>query len=601
VTGQADAQVMLEQLDQANVFLIQLDSRRHWYRYHYLFRDFLRERLGRAMGPDDLALLHRRASAWFEQHGLVSEAIDHALSARAWEDAMRCLVPIMEDQRFYEYFLDWPRWLEALPDAALQADADLCLGLARILILNGHVEAADRPMDLAEAVWQAAGNQPKIGEVLSQRGLALVMKREHSRAMQLAQEALARLPADAAEQRGGASYVLGYSMLSLGHVGHAADLLAATHSALQGASNMLLLLGTATGMARAAQLQGQLQRAATVYQDVIRRSGDATHQQQPMVYFFLGRIYYEWNDLASAERMIQEGIAAGQRTGRGRYWPSAYAALAWVRWARGDVTQTSFMMEQALASAQLFDSPPNIAEAETRQAGLWLAQGDLPAAMRWLAARALNVDDEITYERQAEYLMLARIRIAQEQRAAGSADMDAVVRLLGRLLRAAEADERLSDRILILALTALAHAARRDQHQALASLAAALALAEPEGYIRTFVDEGAPVRALLMALRDRQPAFELGERRMVYIDRLLEAFPHTAPSTQSPSAASNLLSERERAVLQLLAGGHSVQEIAARLVISAHTARTHIKNIYVKLDAHNRVEALEHARALQLL
>src|SRR5262249_52303511 len=159
----------------------------------------------------------------------------------------------------------------------------------------------------------------------------------------------------------------------------------------------------------------------------------------------------------------------------GRYWPSAYAALAWVRWARGDVTQTTFLMEQALASARLLDSPRSIAEVQARQAGLWLAQGDLAAARRRVARGPSHGHDEVPYERQADYLLLARIRIAQEQQAPGSVDLTALVRLLDRLLEAAEADERMSDRIVILALLALAYAVGRDPHQARAPLAAALA------------------------------------------------------------------------------------------------------------------------------
>ena len=325
------------------------------------------------------------------------------------------------------------------------------------------------------------------------------------------------------------------------------------------------------------------------------------HREQPAAYFYLGRIYYEGNDLPSAEHALHEGIAIGQRTGRGRYWPSAYAALAWVGWARGDVTQTSSLMEQALAAARLLDSPPAIAETETRQAGLWLAQGDLAATGRWLARRQINVDDEVPYEQQADYLLLARIRIAQEQQAPGSIDMAAIVRLLDRLREAAEADERLSDRILILVLLALAHAVGRDPHQALAPLLAALELAEPEGYIRTFVDEGAPMRTLLLSQRARLLGSDAPNPQLAYIDRLLDAFPQDVLAVPTASTSSQLLSDRERAVLELLATGRSVQEIAAVLVISAHTARTHVKNIYAKLDTHNRVEAIERARALNLL
>jgi LuxR family maltose regulon positive regulatory protein len=601
VTGQDDAQAELVQLDQANLFLMPLDMRRRWYRYHPLFRDFLRAHLERAVEAAERARLYRRASAWFELAGLTGEAIDYALQAHDWNDALRCLAPLMADQQFYEYFLDWPRWLAALPDAALQANPDLCLRLARILILIGHIEAAERPFRLAEAVWRVADDQLNLGQLLGYRAVALALKQDLSHAMALAQQALAILPADAAEQRGVASYVLGYSTLWLGQADRAADWLSAVHVSLQNSNDMLLVQAVAAGIARALQLQGQLQRAATLYQDVIRRAGAATHLEQPVVYFFLGRLYYEWNNLSSAEHALREGIAVGQRTGRGRLWPSCYAALAWVRWAGGDVTQTTTMMEQALATARLLNRPSIIAEVEARQAGLWLAQGDLPAAVRWLAKRALGVDDQFIYEQQAEYLLLARIRITQEREAPGNIDLDGVIRLLERLLQMAEADQRMVDRIVMLALLALAHAARRDSKEAQATLATALALAEPEGYIRTFVDEGAAMRSLLATQRAQIRASDVGARLGAYIDTLLDAFSPAMSSLPLSSPPPALLSERERTVLRLLARGHSVQKIASDLIISVHTARAHVKNIYAKLDAHNRVEAIERAHTLNLL
>jgi LuxR family transcriptional regulator, maltose regulon positive regulatory protein len=197
--------------------------------------------------------------------------------------------------------------------------------------------------------------------------------------------------------------------------------------------------------------------------------------------------------------------------------------------------------------------------------------------------------------------MLARIRIAQEWQAPGSADLDAVVRLLDRLFQMAEADERVSDQILILALLALAHAARSKPNQALASLGVALTLAEPEGYIRTFVDEGLPMRSLLVHQCAQLSHSEYDTRLRRYIDQVLQAFSSADGADLPASGVPSLLSERERTILQLLADGRSIYEIASLLIISVHTARTHVKHIYAKLEAHNRVQALEYARALQLL
>ena len=197
--------------------------------------------------------------------------------------------------------------------------------------------------------------------------------------------------------------------------------------------------------------------------------------------------------------------------------------------------------------------------------------------------------------------MHARICIAQAQQAPGSVDLNAVMHQLNQLLQLAEADQRLADRITILALLALAHAVAGDSTQTMQILVAAIRLAAPAGYIRTFVDEGAPMRALLQALRGQLPAVEPDERLQAYVARLLDAFQQNAPATPITPASTSPLSEREHAVLELIAEGRSISEIAATLVISVHTARTHVKNIYTKLDAHNRVQAIDRARILQLL
>ncbi|MEO7908367.1 MAG: LuxR C-terminal-related transcriptional regulator, partial [Roseiflexaceae bacterium] len=608
VTERNDAQMLLQDLEQANLFLIRLDSNRRWYRYHHLFRDFLRELLERTLAPADRAALYRGASAWFGQQGLVDEAIGYALSGQAWDDALRCMTPLMASQRFYEYYLDWPRWLAALPDSALAAEPDLCRRLAWILIFTGHIEAADRPLALAEAAWRSAGNQAKVGELLGLRAIAWGWKGDFPRAIQVAQQALALLPADAVERQGVPAYVLGASDLELGHIGPATDWLiaasAVTQSELvvaQNPSGIFLALATSASLARAYQLRGDLQQAAELYRDVIERMGSATYLQVPSALIYLGSLYYEWNDLVEAERMLREGLAIAERIGRARYWSEAWGILARVLLAGGDALQAQAMAEHALGVARSLDNPPDIADADVLQGWLWLAQGDLVAARRWLHTHALPINHGLPYTHQMEYLMHARICIAQARQAPGSVDLSTIVHQLNQLLQLAEADQRMADQITILALVALAHAAEGESTQTLPILAAAITLGASEGYIRTFVDEGAPMRALLQALRGQLPTIEHDQRHLAYADRLLGSFPAEVSASPSLTPTPTLLSERELAVLQLIAEGQSISEIAATLVISAHTARTHVKNIYLKLESHNRVQALSRARALQLL
>ncbi|MEP7191207.1 MAG: LuxR C-terminal-related transcriptional regulator, partial [Roseiflexaceae bacterium] len=500
--------------------------------------------------------------------------------------------------------LDWPRWLAALPDAPLVAEPDLCRRLAWILIFTGHLEAADRPLSLAETTWRSAGNQEKVGELLGLRAITWGWKGDFPRAIQVAQQALALLPADAVERQGVPAYVLGASDLHLGHIGSATDWLLAASAATQRDSNgahnpseFFLSLATTASLAHAYQMRGDLQHAAALHRDVIQHMGSATYLQVPSALIYLGALCYEWNDLAEAERMLREGIAVAERIGRARYWSEAWAMLAQVLLAGGDALQAQAMAAHALVVARALDNPRDIAEADVLQGRLWLAQGDLAAVLRWLHTRALPIDRPLSYPDQAQYLMYARIRIAQAQQPPGSVDLHAIGYQLNQLLQLAETDQRMADRIAILALLALMHAVEGDSTQPLQILAAAIRLAAPEGYIRTFVDEGAPMCALLQSLRGQLPAIAPDDRLPAYLDRLLGSFPAEISASPGPTPTLTRLSEREHVVLQLLAEGRSISEIAATLIISAHTARTHVKNIYTKLDAHNRVQALDRARA----
>jgi LuxR family transcriptional regulator, maltose regulon positive regulatory protein len=601
VTLQDDAQAVLEGLEQANLFLIRLDASRYWYRFHHLFRDFLRVHLERAVSEAERARLYHRASAWFEQQGFVGEAVDYALQAGAWADALRCMTPLMTSERLYEYYLDWPRWLTVLPDDALQEVPDMCLRLGWILTFLGHAEAAERPLALAEAVWNAAGDQPKVGAVLCWRSATLFYRRDFAPAHQMVQQALARLPADAHELRAISSLILGLCDLESGHVGSAMGPLRFAHDTLQHSSDMFFAFSAAYALARAYQLQGKLRRSAISYQALILRAGRMLHRQGPAPYVYLGMVLYEWNDLPAAERTLNEGISVGQQTGRGRYWPLLYAVRAQVLAAQGSAAQATRSMEQALVLSRLLDSERDVAEVQAQQARLWQTQGDAQEAEGWLAAHAPAIEKELKFEHLSVYLTMARIAIAQERQQPGSGDMYGVLRILDQLLQAALSDERRRDAVEILVVMSLAYAARHELERACEALSRALVLAEPEGYVRTFVDEGTSMRTLLMMQREQPPTNEAGKRERQYIDRLLDAFPQDSRPTPIASTGSIILSDREHAVLRLLAAGRAISEIAAQLIISPHTARTHVKNIYAKLDVHSRVQAVERARSLQLL
>jgi LuxR family maltose regulon positive regulatory protein len=600
VTGQDGAQLMLETVSRTNLFLVGLDSQRMWYRYHPLFRDFLSQRLEQTTAVSERALLHRRASAWFEQQGLIGEAVEHALSAEAWDDALRCLTPLMANERMYEYYLDWPRWVALFPAAVLQRDPKRGLRLAWVLMRTGEVAAANRLLQLMEDE-HATGDQVTAGLAVGIRALAHSFQGDIAQTEHLARQALITLPLDAAEERAIALYALGMSELQHGHVAPALEQLTAASIAARDSSEPFLSLGTVAGLASAYRLQGELHQAATLYRDVLRSAGDMTYRQLPMAAVGLGLVCYEWNDLGAAETQLWQGLASARRVGRERYWSRAYTALARVTQARGDTGEARSLIAKALTVAHDFGNPVMIAEAELEQAWLWFTQGDLAALHDWVRQRSAHLEGAIEYEHQAEALMLCRFCIARERQKPGSTDMSRVTHKLQSLCYSAKADARVGDLITALALLALALAVGAPTVVENEPLARALALAEPEGYIRTLADEGEALHALVLAHHARLPTGAVSHHTRAYLTQLLAAWAPAGEPGLDPGVPAEPLSERELTVLRLIAGGHSVEEIANRLVISSHTVRTHIRNIYAKLQAHNRIQALTVARTLGLI
>jgi LuxR family maltose regulon positive regulatory protein len=266
--------------------------------------------------------------------------------------------------------------------------------------------------------------------------------------------------------------------------------------------------------------------------------------------------------------------------------------LVRVLFSRGDITGAQGIIQSIENSADKYDIPHRaLLQLSAWQVRIWLAQGKLEAASQWARERELDPDGKPTYLHEVEYIVYARILITQGK-------LDEANRLLQRLIESAEMGGRISIVIEILILQSLAYQAGEDAAQAVTVLEKALRLAQPSGFIRTFVDEGPPMARLLYEALSREIAPE-------YVQRLLAAFPVDEPEKTGPSKTqipkSELvepLSEREIEVLQLIALGLTNPEIATRLFLSTHTVKVHTRNIYGKLGAHNRTEAVARARSL---
>jgi LuxR family maltose regulon positive regulatory protein len=610
VTGQEKGQATLEALDKANLFVVSLDDERRWFRYHHLFAEVLLSRLQQAE-PTLIPELHRRASTWYEQNDLPIEAVQHALAAPDFEHAAGLTEQVGLSVALRGQVHTVLSWLNALPDTQVYAHPRLSLYYAVMLMFTNQMEAAEtRLQDLEQRVQVDTPND-QVREILGQiavtRANLVRYSGDLAHAVALARQALDLLP-EKDRFRLPAMVGVAHTYLLNGDVTPPSEHLAtAALAPLWTSGDLFVFLNGITCLARLQGLQGQLHRAVATYGEAVRMM---TGQEGPQFlvgssayYFGLGDVLREWNDLDTAERLLLQGIdlVKGTLLVDGEVVTLGYTALARLQQARGDYSG-AFATLGALAqlARQRHFVLLLVARGLAVQAQVELAQGNLAAAIRWVDESGLSpYDDDLSYPREQEYLTLARVRIAQGRDHPLGPYLQDALHLLDRLLEDAEAKARMGSALEILVLRALALHAQGDRTGALSTLERALMLAEPEGYVRLFMDEGAPMLVLLRQAHAR--GMTPG-----YVTTLLTAsgWQGAVASPLDASRASSLiepLTEREREVLQLLGAGASNRDIARRLVLSVGTVKKHVSNICGKLSVQSRTQAIARARALDLL
>jgi LuxR family maltose regulon positive regulatory protein len=610
VTEQEGSQAMLEALERANLFVVALDDERRWYRYHHLFAEVLRRHLHQRepkLPPD----LHRRASAWYERHDLTVEAVQHALAVPDAELAAHLIEPIALTVAYQGQISTVLEWLHALPEALIRSRPRLCVDYARLLTSTNQFEAAEELLQQAE--WSAqklpAEQVPFIlGWVLSVRAGIAAFSGDLELAVSLARQALTLLPDADIYPRVGALVTAIRSYLVSGDVTSDSELAVAAADVFIRASGHLFATVTSTCLlARLYILQGRLRQAVATYEQLMqvvpRPEVLQTAPSSLFYYFGLGDLLREWNELDAAERHLAQGMALVKETLTVEPFVAVlgYTTLARLEQVRGNSLEARAALDTLAHLAEQRHFPPHLVTQETAvRAQLELAQGNVAAAIHWADSSGLSLeDDDLRYPREREYLVLARVRIAQARDDPVSPLLLDVLHLLDRLLQDAEAKARLGIVLEILIVRALAHQAQRDQTSALSTLEQALVLAAPEGYIRLFVDEGATMLALLRLAKASSTV-------PGYIATLLEAFDEQyAPDLPLPSARPSLLQEpltgREREVLRLLLEGASNREIARRLVLSVNTVKRHVYNLCGKLGVQSRSQAIIRASELHLV
>jgi LuxR family maltose regulon positive regulatory protein len=622
----ASAQDMLEHLERANLFVLPLDDERRWYRYHYLFADLLRARR-RARQPGRVAGLHRRAADWFASSGLVDEAIHHALAAGEHDLAVRFIEHSFADRLLIGQGPTVLAWTAALPEDVVRSRPWLCV--ARASVHAFALRPAEAAPWLAQAASQASGEagtgeeRELLGNIAAFGALVAATEGHYGRSIELAQESEGLLP-EGDPLRAIVPFALGHACLAEGDLPGAERAFARGVQMSLAAGSIVNIAVAIAELARVRKIQGQLSAACELYQDLLHRARQQGAEQSWILSaaeLSLCDVSMERYDLDQARRWLER---AGART-RAADQPDDEAAARLTRarllWAEGDAESAERELREAVRLQQAAALPPLLSRTiDSMRVRLWLARGDQASAERWVEENGLR-SGRTCLQREAGKQIEARVLVGAARTLGAGHKLDEAAALLGNLADDARLGGRGRSLIEILALLALAWQLKGDGTRAQAILEEALSLAEPEGYVRTFVEEGEEMHSLIVRWRDAQareaqdtePA---ARRRLAYAGKLLAAFaqhPKSGNAEDVPAAGAirsqdrsgqelaEPLTEREREILDLVAAGLATEHIARRLIIAPGTVKAHLASIYSKLDVHSRTQALARARALYLI
>jgi LuxR family maltose regulon positive regulatory protein len=597
-TPSASGQKTLEYLERANLFIVPLDNERRWYRYHHLFADLLRQRLHQSAASSTgdegrgVAELHIRASVWYEDNGLDIEAFHHAAAAHDVERAERLMLGEWMPLHFRGAVAPVLNWLESLPTTELDARPLLWVMYASALTMVGQISAVEPKLQAAEAALTTASqgsteldekNRNVVGHIAAIRAMLAARQDQVETIITQSRRALEYLHPDNLPVRTATIWKLGYAYQLQGDRAAASRAYAEAESISHASGNVMVNILATIGLGQVQEAENQLNLAADTYRRNLQQYGDQPLPIASEAHLGLARIYYEWNDLDAAHRHGQQSIQLARQEENTDRFVSCKVFLARLKLAQGAVVGAAAMLAEADQSVRQHNFVYRMAEVVAAQVRTLLHQGNLEAAAHLAETHDLPISQ-------------ARVHLAQ-------GDSSAALAALEPWRQQVEAKNWQDERLKVMVLQAVAHDAHGEKEVAAQLLCEALALAEPGGFIRTFVDEGPPMARLI---------YEAAARGIMpdYTRKLLAAFEAEEQKSEgrsylppAPSAQPLIepLSARELEVLQLIAEGLTNPEIASRLFLALNTVKTHSSNIYSKLGVHSRTQAVARARALGLL
>ncbi|HLO31379.1 MAG TPA: LuxR C-terminal-related transcriptional regulator [Anaerolineales bacterium] len=594
-TESLNCQAILESLDEQNLFVVRLDDKKCWYRYHHLFADVLNRHLEKQL-PHLLHELHQRASHWYAQNGFIPEAIHHALAGSDQDFAIQlieqngCLLLIRGE------LSTLPNWIKAV-ELHTQTRPWMYIFKAWLSVLTGYPDQTEEMLQAAESLISPSQPSTEVkvmqGAIATARAYRSNMQREGSRAASFARQALDCLPdVDLVSRslRTVATSLLGDASAMSGNLEEAYQAYLEAKRTGQAAGDFHLVIVANSNLANILIEQGLLHEAAGIYSEILQLTTLPDGQKSVLagrVYAELSQLSYEWNRLDIALQQVHQCISLCQHWGNIDLQAIGFVMLARLEYAQGRPERALEAMRVAERLANEHHLLPRYSIwVKCTLARLWLAQGNFEKASS-LIGGGITTSDEIPYLHEPEYLIVLRLLLTQ-------GEYDSALSLAQRLLLQAQAAQRMGRVIEVLVLQALIFEAKREIDQALIILKRALSLARSQGYMRIFLDEAEPMVRLLHLAKSKQIEAE-------YVAKLLSAVNKVSGTTPPPTQLLiEPLTLREIEVLKLIEAGCSNQAIAAKLVISIATVKRHISNLYAKLGVKTRTQAISIGKELEI-
>lgn len=614
VTGRSNGKATLVALERANLFLVPLDDRRRWFRYHHLFADVLQAHL-LDEHADEVLDLHLRASSWFEGNGETSPAIDHALAGADHPRAaqlMELAMPMMQRERREA---ELRRWVGSLPEEVVRRRPVLGIAFVGALAQAGEFDTvAARLSDIEGSLCPDGGSWPEqppeglvvVDEVafrslpagidLYRAALALT-RGDLDGTVTHARRAMSLTPPNDDLIRAAAGALAGLASWTIGDLAVAHDAYTESVAGLRRAGFTADVLGCCVTLGDICRTQGRLDDAMRTYTGALElaqpKQGTAPLRGTADMHVGMAELLVDRDDLPAAASHLASSEQLGEHNGLPQNPYRRRLVMARLRAAAGDLDGALALVDEA-DRVYNGDYSPNVRPVPAVRARLQVRRGELGPAGAWARERQLSAADEPTYLREFEHIALARLLLARHHAERDDAVLHEATGLLERLLAAAEEGGRAGSALEVLVLLALAGQARGDLQSALSALQQAVTLAEPHGFVRLFADEGQPMAALLKVLTKQGSASP-------YLRRLLAATSRTGEPAPAAGHLVEPLSERELDVLRMLGSDLDGPDIARELRVSLNTLRSHTRNIYAKLGVTSRRGAVRQGRELDLI